>query len=50
LASADSTRAPRQREQAHEHLTIATALYHEMDMRFWLEEAQEGMKELAWDS
>jgi tetratricopeptide (TPR) repeat protein len=35
------------RQQAHEHLTIATALYREMDMRFWLEQAQEGMKELA---
>jgi transcriptional regulator with AAA-type ATPase domain/tetratricopeptide (TPR) repeat protein len=39
-----------QREQAHEHLTIATTLYREMDMRFWLEQAQEGMKELAWES
>jgi len=36
-----------QREQAHEHLTIATTLYREMDMRFWLEQAEEGMKELA---
>jgi predicted protein tyrosine phosphatase len=36
-----------QREQAHEHLTIATKLYREMDMRFWLEQAEDGMKESA---
>ncbi len=28
------------REQAQEHLTTATAMYREMDMRFWLEQAQ----------
>ena len=28
------------REQAHEHLTTATTMYREMDMRFWLEQAQ----------
>jgi tetratricopeptide (TPR) repeat protein len=28
------------REQAGEHLTIATTLYREMDMCFWLEEAE----------
>ena len=28
------------REQAQEHLTIATAMYREMDMRFWLEQAE----------
>ena len=27
-------------EQAHEHLTTATALYGEMDMSFWLAQAQ----------
>jgi len=27
------------REQAQEHLTTATAMYREMDMRFWLEQA-----------
>jgi len=27
-------------EQAHEHLTIATTMYREMDMRFYLEQAQ----------
>jgi len=26
-------------EQAHEHLTTATAMYREMDMRFWLEQS-----------
>jgi tetratricopeptide (TPR) repeat protein len=34
-------------EQAHEHLTIATTLYREMDMQFWLEQAAAEMKELA---
>ena len=28
------------REQAREHLTTATAMYREMDMRFWLEQAE----------
>ena len=28
------------REQAQGHLTTATALYREMDMRFWLEQAE----------
>jgi hypothetical protein len=27
-------------EQAREHLTTATMLYREMDMRFWLEKAE----------
>ncbi len=29
-----------QLEQAHEHLIIATTMYREMDMRFWLEQAE----------
>jgi hypothetical protein len=29
-----------QREPAHEHLTIATTLYREMDMPYWLEQAE----------
>jgi tetratricopeptide (TPR) repeat protein len=33
------------REEAREHLTTATALYREMDMRFWLEQAEAEMKE-----
>jgi hypothetical protein len=32
------------REQASEHLTTATAMYREMDMRFWLEQAEAGMQ------
>ncbi len=28
------------REQATEHFTTATAMYREMDMRFWLEQAE----------
>ena len=27
-------------EQAQEHLRTATTLYREMDMRFWLEQAE----------
>jgi hypothetical protein len=33
------------REQAQEHLTIARTMYREMDMRFWLEQAEAEMKE-----
>jgi hypothetical protein len=32
------------REQASEHLTTATAMYREMEMRFWLEQAEAGMQ------
>jgi class 3 adenylate cyclase/tetratricopeptide (TPR) repeat protein len=35
------------REQARDHLTTATTLYREMDMRFWLEQAEAEMKGLA---
>jgi hypothetical protein len=35
-----------QREQASEHLTTATTMYREMDMRFW-EQAEAESKELA---
>jgi tetratricopeptide (TPR) repeat protein len=35
------------REQAHEHLTTATTMYREMDMRFWLEKAEKAMSESA---
>jgi hypothetical protein len=35
------------REQAQEHLTTATTMYREMDMRFWLEQAEAEMKELS---
>jgi tetratricopeptide (TPR) repeat protein len=32
------------REQASEHLTTATTMYREMDMRFWLEQAEAEMR------
>ena len=31
------------RQQAQEHLTTATTMYREMDMRFWLEQAESEM-------
>ena len=34
-------------DQAHEHLTTATAMYRDMGMRFWLEQAEAEMRELA---
>jgi hypothetical protein len=34
------------REQAQEHLTTATTMYREMDMRFWLERADAEMRKL----
>jgi len=33
--------------EAHKHLTTATTMYREMDMRFWLEQAEAERKELA---
>ena len=35
------------REQAHEHLTIAWALYREMGMIYWLEQAEAEMRQLG---
>jgi tetratricopeptide (TPR) repeat protein len=35
------------REQAREHFTTATTMYREMDMQFWLEQAELEIKELA---
>jgi class 3 adenylate cyclase/tetratricopeptide (TPR) repeat protein len=35
------------RQEAQEHLTTATTMYREMGMRFWLEQAEAEMKELA---
>jgi class 3 adenylate cyclase/tetratricopeptide (TPR) repeat protein len=32
-------------ERAHEHLTTATTMYREMDMRYWLEKAEAQMRE-----
>ena len=28
------------RHEAHEHLAVATAMYREMDMPFWIEQAE----------
>jgi len=36
-----------QRQQAQEHLTTATAMFRERDMRFWLEQAEAEMGALA---
>ena len=33
------------RPEVHQHLTIATTMYREMDMQFWLAHAEVGMKE-----
>jgi len=35
------------RQEAQKHLTIATTMYREMDMRFWLEKAETEMKAVA---
>jgi tetratricopeptide (TPR) repeat protein len=35
------------RDQAREHLTTATTMYREMDMRFWLDRAEVEIQELA---
>jgi hypothetical protein len=35
------------REQAREHLTTATTMYREMDMPFWLQEAESHVRELG---
>jgi class 3 adenylate cyclase/tetratricopeptide (TPR) repeat protein len=35
------------REQALDHLTTATTMYREMDMRFWLEQAEAELRELV---
>ena len=34
------------RLEAEEHLATATAMYREMDMQFWLEAAEAGIREL----
>jgi len=35
------------RQEAQDHLTVARTMYREMDMRFWLEQAEAELKELA---
>ena len=32
-------------QQAQEHLIVATAMFRQMDMRFWLEQAEAELKE-----
>ena len=34
-------------EQAREYLTTATTMYREMDMRFWLHEAESHVRDLG---
>ncbi len=34
------------RQEAKAHLMIAAAMYREMDMRFWLEQAEAELKDL----
>jgi len=36
-----------QHEQARQHLTTATTMYREMDMRFWVDQAEAETGELA---
>jgi hypothetical protein len=36
-----------QRQEAEVHLTTATTMYREMDIRFWLEQAEAEMKRLG---
>ena len=40
-------RSTGKREQAHEHLAPAMAMYRDMDMRFWLEQAEQEMTRLG---
>ena len=35
------------RQEALEHLTTATTMFREMDMRFWLEQAEAETRELS---
>jgi hypothetical protein len=35
-----------QRDQAQEHLTTATTMYREMGMTYWLEKAEQEIREL----
>ena len=46
-ASASSTGARASASRRSEHLTTATTMYREMDMRFWLEQAEAESMELG---
>ena len=43
LGLAKLSRRTGRRQEAQEHLTSATTMYREMDMRFWLEQAEAAM-------
>jgi class 3 adenylate cyclase/tetratricopeptide (TPR) repeat protein len=47
LGLAKLCRRTGKREQARDHLTTATTMYREMDMRFWLEQAEAESMELG---
>jgi hypothetical protein len=34
-------------EQAREHLTVPTRMYRDIDMRFWLEQAEAELRSVA---
>jgi hypothetical protein len=40
-------RTGNRREAQEQHLTTATTMYREMDMGFWLEQAEAEMRKLA---
>jgi tetratricopeptide (TPR) repeat protein len=40
-------RRPGLRQEAQEHLATATTMYRDMDMRFWLEQAEQEVKRLS---
>jgi tetratricopeptide (TPR) repeat protein len=40
-------RQTNKRQQAREHVTTAATMYREMDMQFWLEQAEVGMSQLS---
>jgi hypothetical protein len=46
-ASASSSRRTGKRQEAQEHLTTATTMYREMDMRFWLEQGEKEIQLLT---
>jgi hypothetical protein len=46
-ASAKLYQSTGKREQATKHLSTAATIYREMDMWFWLEQAEAEMRELA---
>jgi hypothetical protein len=47
LGLAKRSRRTGERDEAQKHLSIATTMYRDMDMRFWLERADSEMGALA---